>query len=78
MAEAAFRYFFPGRVRLFGKTVSHSRESLATNAAGKNALSQGRNKAERNCWYAQGTQQIKSRSCRTKKNRSISDMYPQY
>lgn len=46
MAEAVFRCFFPGRVRLFGKTGSHSRESRATNAAGKNALSQRRNKAE--------------------------------
>ena len=46
MAEAVFRCFFPGRVRLFGKTNGHSRESLATNTAGKNALSQGRNKAE--------------------------------
>ena len=72
MAEAAFQCFFPGRVRLFGKTNGHSRESLATNAAGKNALSQGRNKAERNCRHAQEAQQIKSRSCRTKKNRSIS------
>lgn len=65
MAEAVFRCFFPGRVRLFGKTNGYSRESLATNTAGKNALSQGRNKAERNCRHAQGTQQIKSRSCRT-------------
>ena len=65
MAEAVFRSFFPGRVRLFGKTGSHSRESRATNAAGKNALSQRRNKAERNCRHTQGTQQIKSRSCRT-------------
>ena len=65
MAEAVFRCFFPGRVRLFGKTGSHSRESRATNAAGKNALSQRRNKAERNCRHTQGTQQIKSRSCRT-------------
>ena len=72
MTNAAFRCFFPGRVRLFGKTGSHSRESRATNAAGKNALSQRRNKAERNCRHAQGTQQIKSRSCRTKKNRPIS------
>ena len=66
MAEAVFRCFFPGRVRLFGKTNGHSRESLATNAAGKNALSQGRNKAERNCRRAQGAQQMKGRSCRTK------------
>ena len=29
MAEAVFRCFFPGRVRLFGKTGSHSRESRA-------------------------------------------------
>lgn len=65
MAEAVFRCFFPGRVRLFGKTNGHSRESRATNAAGKNALSQRRNKAERNCRHTQGTQQIKSRSCRT-------------
>ena len=65
MAGAVFRCFFPGRVRLFGKTGSHSRESRATNAAGKNALSQRRNKAERNCRHTQGTQQIKSRSCRT-------------
>lgn len=65
MAEAVFRCFFPGRVRLFGKTNGHSRESRATNATGKNALSQRRNKAERNCRHAQGTQQIKSRSCRT-------------
>ena len=65
MAEAVFRCFFPGRVRLFGKTGSHSRESRATNAAGKNALSQRRNKAERNCRHTQGTQQIKSSSCRT-------------
>ena len=65
MAEAVFRCFFPGRVRLFGKTNGHSRESLATNTAGKNALSQRRNKAERNCRHTQGTQQIKSRSCRT-------------
>ena len=27
MAEAVFRRFFPGRVRLFGKTNGHSRES---------------------------------------------------
>ena len=67
MAEAAFQCFFPGRVRLFDKTNGHSRESRATNAAGKNALSQGRNKAERNCRHAQEAQQIKSRSCRTKK-----------
>ena len=65
MAEAVFRCFFPGRVRLFGKTNGHSWESRATNAAGKNALSQRRNKAERNCRHTQGTQQIKSRSCRT-------------
>lgn len=65
MAEAVFRCFFPGRVRLFGKTNGHSRESLATNAAGKNDLLRGQNKAERNCRHAQGTQQIKSRSCRT-------------
>ena len=76
MAGAVFRCFFPGRVRLFDKTNGHSRERLATNAAGKNAFSQGRNKAERNCRHAQGVQQIKSRSCRTKKNRPISDMYP--
>ena len=67
MDEAAFRYFFSGRVRLFGKTGSHSRESLATNAAGKNDLLWGQNKVEWNCRHAQGTQQIKSRSCRTKK-----------
>lgn len=66
MAEAVFRCFFPGRVRLFGKTNGHSRKSLATNAAGKNALLQGENKAERNCRRAQGAQQIKGRSCRTK------------
>lgn len=65
MAEAVFRCFFPGRVRLFGKTNGHPWESRATNAAGKNALSQRRNKAERNCRHTQGTQQIKSRSCRT-------------
>ena len=65
MTNAAFRCFFPGRVRLFGKTNGHSWESRATNAAGKNALSQRRNKAERNCRHTQGTQQIKSRSCRT-------------
>ena len=65
MAEAVFRCFFPGRVRLFGKTNGHSRESLATNAAGKNDLLRGQNKVERNCRHAQGTQQIKSRSCRT-------------
>lgn len=29
MAEAVFRCFFPGRVRLFGKTNGHSRESRA-------------------------------------------------
>lgn len=46
MAEAVFRCFFPGRVRLFGKTNGHSRESLATNAAGKNDLLRGQNKAE--------------------------------
>ena len=65
MAEAVFRCFFPGRVRLFGKTNGHSRESRATNATGKNDLLRGQNKAERNCRHAQGTQQIKSRSCRT-------------
>lgn len=65
MAEAVFRCFFPGRVRLFGKTNGHSRESLATNAAGKNDLLRGQNKAERNCRHAQGTQQIKCRSCHT-------------
>lgn len=67
MAEAVFRCFFPGRVRLFGKTGSHSRESLATNAADKNDLLWGQNKVERNCRHTRGTQQIKSRSCRTKK-----------
>ena len=72
MTNAAFRCFFPGRVRLFGKTNGHSRESRATNATGKNDLLRGQNKAERNCRHAQGTQQIKSRSCRTKKNRPIS------
>lgn len=36
-----------------------------TNATGKNDLLRGQNKAERNCRHAQGTQQIKSRSCRT-------------
>lgn len=36
-----------------------------TNTAGKNDLLRGQNKAERNCRHAQGTQQIKSRSCRT-------------
>ena len=46
MAEAVFRCFFPGRVRLFGKTNGHSRESRATNAAGKNDLLRGQNKAE--------------------------------
>lgn len=65
MAEAVFRCFFPGRVRLFGKTNGHSRESRATNATGKNDLLRGQNKAERNCRHTQGTQQIKSRSCRT-------------
>ena len=65
MTNAAFRCFFPGRVRLFGKTNGHSRESLATNAAGKNDLLRGQNKAERNCRHAQGTQQIKCRSCHT-------------
>ena len=65
MDEAAFRCFFSGRVRLFGKTGSHSRESLATNAASKNDLLWGQNKVERNCRHAQGAQQIKSRSCRT-------------
>ena len=65
MDEAAFRCFFSGRVRLFGKTDSHSRESLATNAAGKNDLLWGQNKVERNCRHTRGTQQIKSRSCRT-------------
>ena len=65
MTNAAFRCFFPGRVRLFGKTNGHSRESRATNATGKNDLLRGQNKAERNCRHAQGTQQIKSRSCRT-------------
>lgn len=38
-----------------------------TNTAGKNDLLRGQNKVERNCRHAQGTQQIKSRSCRTKK-----------
>ena len=56
---------FSGRVRLFGKTGSHSRESLATNAAGKNDLLWGQNKVEWNCRHTRGTQQIKSRSCRT-------------
>lgn len=65
MAEAVFRCFFLGRVRLFGKTNGHSRESRATNATGRNDLLRGQNKAERNCRHAQGTQQIKSRSCRT-------------
>ena len=36
-----------------------------TNTAGKNDLLRGQNKVERNCRHAQGTQQIKSRSCRT-------------
>lgn len=36
-----------------------------TNTAGKNDLLRGQNKVERNCRYAQGTQQIKCRSCRT-------------
>lgn len=67
MAEAVFRCFFPGRVRLFGKTNGHSRESRATNAAGKNALSQGRNKAERNCRHAQGTQRDKMQKLPHKK-----------
>ena len=60
MDEAAFRCFFSGRVRLFGKTGSHSRESLATNAASKNDLLWGQNKVERNCRHTQGAQQIKS------------------
>ena len=66
MAGAAFRHFFPGIVRPFGKTDGHSRKSRATNAAGKNALLQGKNKAERNCRHTQGALQIKGRSCRTK------------
>ena len=54
MAEAAFRCFFPGRVRPFGKTNGHSRESLATNAAGKNAPLREWNKVEWNCRHARG------------------------
>ena len=38
-----------------------------TNTAGKNDLLRGKNKVEWNCRHTQGTQQIKSRSCRTKK-----------
>lgn len=67
MAEAVFRCFFPGRVRLFGKTNGHSWESRATNATGKNALSQRRNKAERNCRHAQGTQRDKMQKLPHKK-----------
>ena len=69
MAEAVFRCFFPGRVRLFGKTGSHSRESRAALRVqirrAKTTFCGGR--IRRNCRHAQGTQQIKSRSCRTKK-----------
>ena len=73
MAEAVFRCFFPGRVRLFGKTNGHSRESLATNTAGKNDLLRGQNKAERNCRHAQGTQRDKMQKLpHKKKNRPIS------
>ena len=83
MTNAAFRCFFPGRVRLFGKTNGHSRESRATNAAGKNALSQRRNKAERNCRHTQGTQQIKKQKLphRIFVRQLLLfgfDMYPQY
>ena len=38
-----------------------------TNTAGKNALSQGRNKAERNCRHVQGAQQIKKQKLPHKK-----------
>ena len=67
MAEAVFRCFFPGRVRLFGKTNGHSRESRATNATGKNDLLRGQNKAERNCRHAQGTQRDKMQKLPHKK-----------
>lgn len=67
MAEAVFRCFFPGRVRLFGKTNGHSQESLATNTAGKNDLLRGQNKAERNCRHAQGTQRDKMQKLPHKK-----------
>ena len=83
MTNAAFRCFFPGRVRLFGKTNGHSRESLATNAAGKNDLLRGQNKAERNCRHAQGDtankkQKLPHRIFARQLLLFGFDMYPQY
>ena len=70
MAGAVFRCFFLG----YSTTFRQNRRpfpgkpggAAATNTAGKNGLLRGQNKAERNCRHAQGTQRIKSRSCRTK------------
>ena len=71
MAEAVFQCFFPGHSTTFRQNrqpfSGKSGDPAGTNTAGKNALSQGRNKAERNCRHVQGAQQIKSRSCCTKK-----------
>ena len=69
MAEAVFQCFFPG----YSTTFRQNRQPFSgkpgdpadTNTAGKNDLLRGQNKVERNCRHAQGTQQIKSRSCRT-------------
>ena len=62
---------FPGQSTTFRQNrqpfSGKSGDPVGTNTAGKNDLLRGQNKAERNCRHAQGTQQIKSRSCRTKK-----------
>ena len=55
--------------------------TAAINTGGKKHSLQGRNKAEQNCRRTQDAQQIKSRSCRTKKEplhflSDIPDLYP--
>ena len=71
MAEAVFQCFFSG----YSTTFRQNRQPFSgkpgdpagTNTAGKNDLLRGKNKVEWNCRHMQGAQQIKSRSCRTKK-----------
>ncbi len=71
MAEAVFRCFFPGRVRLFGKTGSHSRESRAALRVqirrAKTTFCGGRIRRNGTVGTRRGRSEIKCRSCRTKK-----------
>ena len=69
MTKAGFQCFFSGH----STTFRQNRQPFSgkpggptgTNTAGKNDLLRGQNKVEWNCRHTRGTQQIKSRSCRT-------------